>query len=93
MKFGIYCIKDNINGFMTPTLDNNDPSAVRNFANAMTNTKSLFYTHPSDFSLYKVGEFDTDSGIIDSYNSPVFIETGTVVYVQNFGLKEYKNEI
>lgn len=85
MTYGIYAIKDSLNGFMSPIVDSNDPSAVRNFAHAMSDNKSVFYTHPSDFTLYKLGEYDSESGFIESFSTPQFIESGSTVFVANFG--------
>lgn len=85
MKFGIYCIRDNVNGFMSPVVDSNDPSAVRNFAHAMADHGSIFYTHPSDFSLYQLGEFDSESGSITPLDVPKFIDSGSNVYISMFG--------
>lgn len=63
MKFGLYSIKDAKTGFMTPTVDQNDASALRNFAHAVSQSDSLLHSHPNDFALYLLGEFDTDVGI------------------------------
>lgn len=64
MIYPVYAIRDSRVGFMTPTLDQNDPAATRNFAHAAMEPSSLMHSHPSDFDLYRVGEFDTDSGEI-----------------------------
>ena len=34
MKYGIYSIRDARTGFLPPTVDQNDSSAMRNFAHA-----------------------------------------------------------
>lgn len=64
MKLGVYCIKDTKVGWLTPTVDSNDASAARNFVHAMKNTNSILYTHSKDFDLFKIGEFDSETGII-----------------------------
>lgn len=66
MKLSIYAIRDVHTGFLTPTVDQNDNSAMRNFAHAMKNPQSLFNSHPEDFTLFKIGSFDTESGEIVS---------------------------
>lgn len=71
MKFGIYCVRDVKSGFQTPTAQVNDAVAVRGFASAVINSDSVLFTHASDFALYKVGEFDTDTGHITSLDLPV----------------------
>lgn len=73
MIYPIYVIKDAKIGFMNPTVDQNDMTAVRNLRVAMADDHSVIKLHASDFSLYKIGNFDTESGIIDSFSSPEFI--------------------
>lgn len=62
MKYGVYSMRDNKTGFLTPTLDQNDQSAIRNFEHACQNIDSLFFTHPSDYSLWKIADYETDTG-------------------------------
>lgn len=64
MKYPIFSIRDSKVGFMSPTVDVNAPSAVRNFEHAASQASSLFSSHPADYSLYKIGDFDSDSGEI-----------------------------
>lgn len=64
MKYNVYSIRDAKTGFLTPTIDINDDSAIRNFQHACTNVDSLFFTHPADYSLIKIGEFDVETGSI-----------------------------
>lgn len=64
MKYPIYSIRDAKVGFMTPTVDANDASAARNFEHAVLNSASLMNSHPGDYALYKIGEFDSDSGAV-----------------------------
>ena len=63
MKLGLYCIKDAKTGFMTPVVEQNDASALRNFSFAVNQSDSLMYDSPNDFSLFKVADFDTEVGI------------------------------
>ena len=64
MKYPIYSIRDSKVGFMTPTIDQNDASAARNFEHAVMNSASLMNSHPGDYALYRIGEFDSESGDI-----------------------------
>lgn len=73
MKYPIFSIRDRRTGFMTPTLDQNISSAVRNFEHACMNTDSLMYSHADDYSLYQIGEFDTETGVIVVEPQPKFI--------------------
>lgn len=65
MILGVYCIRDSKVGWLTPSVDQNDASATRNFVHAMKNSQSILYTHSRDFDLWKIGTFDTDKGQID----------------------------
>lgn len=65
MRYGVYSIRDSVTGFINITTDVNDTSAKRNFRHAYKNTDSLFNSHSSDYTLYKIGYFDTETGIIE----------------------------
>lgn len=64
MRYPMYSIRDAKVGFMTPTIDQNDAAAARNFEHAILNAASLMNSHPGDYALYRIGEFDTESGAI-----------------------------
>lgn len=64
MKLGIYVMNDKRSTFMTPSFDYNDATAIRNFEHACDNDQSLMFTHPEDFSIYRIGEYDNESGVI-----------------------------
>ena len=76
MKFKIYSIRDVHTGFMSPTLEQNDNVAMRNFAHACKNIGSVMNSSPADFSLMCIGEFDVETGSIISC-LPVEICNGT----------------
>lgn len=69
MIYGIYSVKDLKTGYLPPTYDVNDLSSMRNFEHACMNPDSLFFTHASDYQLFKVGSFDTETGEITSENT------------------------
>lgn len=60
----LYCIKDDVNGFMTPFADVYDTSAVRGFELFIQREGTPQYNHPEQFNLFKLGDFDTESGEI-----------------------------
>lgn len=57
MIISIYSINDALNGFANPTLQNNDAAAMRSFAEVFKDVYS-----PADYSLWKIGKFDTETG-------------------------------
>ena len=70
MTYGLYSLRDACTGFLNISLDNNNQTATRNFAHAAKNTDSLFFTNPSDYTLYKLGEFESDTGSITLLEIP-----------------------
>lgn len=66
MIYGVFSIRDLKTGFLSVTVDVSDASAKRGFEHATRKPDSLFFTHPSDYSLYRVGSFDTDTGVLTS---------------------------
>lgn len=76
MTFGIYAIQDLKSTFMTPTIDQNDATAKRNFEHAIMVGNNVFFTHPQDFRLMKLGEYDNENGRITRYNIPELVCDG-----------------
>lgn len=64
MIYGVYVIRDVKVGFLTPTFDVNDQSAIRNFCHAVVSSDSILSTYASDFSLYRIGSYDSDDGFL-----------------------------
>lgn len=79
MKFGMYSIKDAKTGFMTPTVDQNDASALRNFEYAVNQPDFLLNSHPNDFALCRLASFDTDSGVCDVLPVPFVVADASEV--------------
>lgn len=79
MKLGIYAIRDAKTSFMSCTVDYNDESAKRNFAHAVMQESSLMATHPGDYDLYKLGEYDNESGEIFPATPVQFVVGATSV--------------
>lgn len=76
MIYNLYVVRDIKSGYTAPMLDLNDESAIRNFKDSCLNVKlnpSMFY-NPSDYSLYCVGSYDTETGIIQPLQIPRFLE-------------------
>ena len=90
MKVGVFSIRDKHSGFLEPRLNMNDSLAIRAFAIAVNNAPvgaDLGYA-PGDFDLYKLGEFDTETGMFDS-KIPEFIVSGSSLV----GVKAYETEV
>ena len=77
MKYGIYSIRDSAAGvFTAPTIDLTDESAIRAFSQAVNNAGSMMNFLPSDFSLYRIGTLDVESGQINGINPPSMLVCG-----------------
>ncbi len=79
MKFPIYCIRDIKTTYMTPTIDFNDAAAMRNFEHALKQVGSTLNSHPQDYSLWKIGEFDNELGDLYSISPELILEGSQVV--------------
>lgn len=81
MIFGVYAIRDAKTGFLSPTCEINDQVAQRNFESAVLNSDhSLFFTHPDDYSFYRLGSFNSDSGRFEALELPEFICDASSVF-------------
>lgn len=76
MKYGVYSMFDAKTGFLTPTVDINDDSAIRNFAHSIANSEGILYSFSQDFQLYRLGEFDTDTGALTQASPTALLITG-----------------
>ena len=50
MKFNVYAMRDLKSGFLTPTVDQNDAMASRNFASSIQRSEGVLFTHKPNFS-------------------------------------------
>lgn len=82
MKYPVYSIRDEKVGFGQPQLQVNEPAMIRQFAYQINEPNSILEFSPKDYSLYEIGEFDTDAGTFTSV-LPRFIIAGTEVYGVN----------
>lgn len=79
MKLRMYSMRDHLAGFLTPTYEQNDAIAMRNFEMACSAARrepTLISWRPSDFSLWCLAEFDSDSGALSPYSPPVLVCNG-----------------
>ncbi|UOK21009.1 nonstructural protein [Chifec microvirus UA13_24] len=84
----LYCyavFDDKTSSYQNPFFSVSDGAAVRIFTSGIRAQGTVLNEYPSDFKLYKVGEFDELSGLTqpasDSGN-PVFIVDGSACIVK-----------
>lgn len=72
----VYSMRDIKSDFMAPTYSSNDAVAMRNFESAIEQSHDVLFTHRFDFQLFRIGSFDTDTGILTPEKLPVLIKDG-----------------
>lgn len=77
MKVGIYAYKDNVNGFLQPHFEVYDAAALRGFSYACSQS-GLMNFRPEDYSLWHIGIFDSETGVIEPLD-PKLIAHGNEV--------------
>lgn len=61
MDYGVYSVRDSLVGYGFPIIMSNDAVAMREFVNSHKDVGS-----PQDYSLWNIGVFNTDTGVITS---------------------------
>lgn len=64
MNLNIYSVRDLKASFGDVMMDVNDAVAMRNFQVACSRENTPLHVKGSDFELYRVGSFDTETGVI-----------------------------
>lgn len=78
MKQNAYSIKDDkAQTFGVPFFTHNDGTALRSFQHLADDPSSMVHRHPSDFSLYRTGSYDDQTGKITA-EEPTFIKYASV---------------
>lgn len=71
----MYAIRDEKMGlYMTPFFSPNLITAMRNLTGALRQKDSMLAQFPGDFSLYKLADFDKETGLFQA-NEPKFMAT------------------
>lgn len=85
----IYSIRDELSGFMSSLAEANDAVALRNFVAAVRNPSpgNVMRSAPSNFSLYALATFDTDSGFLEPI-TPIQHIANAISYVADEFAKE-----
>lgn len=82
MKVCVTCIRDVLIGFGNPMFSLNEAVAKRDFASMVNddNRNAQVSFAPSDFELYKLGTFDTETGHFDLEELPQLLVRGNQVF-------------
>lgn len=79
MNYPLYCIRDLKASFQEPFLSANDQAAKRDFILRLATSNVLTRTAPSDFDLYFIGHFDTETGLLTSEAVARYLYSGSAV--------------
>lgn len=76
MTYPVYSIRDCVlDSFEPPFLALHDAAASRTFRNLLDDSGSPYCQNKADYSLWRVGEFDTAEGVLDR-TAPVRLMSG-----------------
>lgn len=79
MKLKAFCVKDALTGFTTPDFKMSEAVALRDFAYVVNNQAGLLQSKPEDYSLYLIGEFDTEKGTFKALDKKLIAEAVSVI--------------
>lgn len=65
MIYPVITIRDNKTGYLPPQVEQSIEAAIRGFTFALNKPDTMMYEFAQDYDLFKVGEFDTDTGMIE----------------------------
>ncbi|UPW41649.1 nonstructural protein [Peromfec virus RodF8_30] len=85
MSYGLYAIRDVKTGFMTPTIEASDDAAARNFTHSIVNSDTILFSFAQDFSLYRIGTYDSDSALVTPLTPIQLIIEGSTAARYNGG--------
>lgn len=76
MRKSIFCVFDSkARTFANPFTSTNSFTAIRDFATVANDPASIISKHAADFTLYELGEFDDESGLISPHPQMIFHTT------------------
>lgn len=65
MRLRAYAVRDaKAEAYLRPFFADTRGVAVRSFSDAVNDGSSPFFAHPEDYSLWELGAFDQESGVL-----------------------------
>lgn len=93
MRKNLYQAKDNVGRALVGPIfaERDDAPAVRTFTDAFRDERTMFYSHPEDFDLLCLGEYDDSDGtmLVGTGEYPRVVVTGRAIVAKS---KEASNE-
>lgn len=79
MIYKVYAIKDELVGFGSIMVEQNEASAVRGFSYACKKADTLMAENKKDYTLYELGTYDTEKGVIEPCAPTVVLNGSSVI--------------
>lgn len=76
MEFPVFSVRDLKVGFGFPFVSQSEPYAVRDFLRQLSQNDSMSFS-PADFQLYKIGNFNTDTALIEVCTPQLLVDGGS----------------
>ena len=93
MKVRLYSIYDQCaKAYNQPLFMLSDEVAQRSFTDAVNDPETNFFKHPSDYTMFYLGEFDDSSGTFELASQPIKI-VGALEVKQSFTGQDLFNEV
>lgn len=71
MKLEVYTVYDNaVGAFLRPFFVRSRGEAIRSFTDAVNDPKSEIGSHREDFTLFMIGYYDDNAGLVSSIATP-----------------------
>lgn len=85
MKLRLFSLYDSgVGAYLKPFWADHKANAIRSFIqliNDKSDNNNMVANHPDQFVLFEIGEFDQNSGVFSSYQTPLSLGNG-VEYVK-----------
>lgn len=83
MKYCVVALRDEVaKEYCEPHIERSEAFAIRNIETVVMSQKAkeegLFFSHPHDYSLYKIGEYDSEVGVIASCTPVMLRKCGEI---------------
>lgn len=89
MKMQMYAVHDmKAEMYMRPFCADSLAIAVRSFENEVKEPGAPLNKNPEDYNLFKVGEYDSETGVITPCVTPQHVISAMSVYTKYFTVKE-----
>lgn len=79
MRLKVFAVRDAATDqYGTPMFLMSSGQAIRSFGDEVNRAEkdNQLYTHPDDFELFELGEYETDSGKLETNGGPQQVATG-----------------